>query len=251
MPKFVRFSTGDLTGRYGLLTDQEVVELDGSVYEAWTTTDCRYSLDQVRLLAPCEPTKIVCVGTNYKQVLAAKERPTPKEPVIFLKPSSAMAGPEDTIVYPPGLEKLGYEVELAVVIKDKAKDVSQEEALQHVLGYTVANDITAKDFMGKGPWTKGKSFDTFLPLGPCIATEIDPYNTNLRSFLNGELTQDSNTGDMVFSVADIICYVSKIMTLYPGDVLATGTPLGAGLAKPGDALDLFIEGIGTLSNRVG
>lgn len=250
MPKFIRFSIGEKVGQYGLLTDQEVIELEGSIYTNWTVTDRRYPVNQVKLLAPCEPTKIVCVGTNYKQVLAAKEKPAPEEPVIFLKPSSAVIGPEDNIFYPPGVEKLGYEVELAAVIKDTTKNVTQEDALKHVLGYTVANDITAKDFMGKGPWTKGKAFDTFLPLGPCIDTGIDPNNTNLKSRLNGQLTQDANTSDMVFSVADIIAYVSTIMTLYPGDVIATGTPLGAGLAKPGDVLELSIEGIGTLRNQV-
>lgn len=250
MTTFVRFRTGEGPARYGLLEGERVAAVEGSILTSWTRTGEDFSLRDVRLLAPCEPTKIVCVGTNYQAVLAAKGQAAPPEPVIFLKPPSTVIGPGETIVRPRGVEKLGYEVELAVVMKNKVRNVPREEALQHVLGYTVANDITAKDYMTGGPWTKGKCFDTFLPLGPCIATGIDPDNTPLRAVLNGTVTQDSNTADMVFKVADIIAYVSCIMTLFPGDVICTGTPPGAGLLTPGDVVELSIEGIGTLSNVV-
>ncbi|BCV24604.1 fumarylacetoacetate hydrolase family protein [Gelria sp. Kuro-4] len=250
MATFLRFQVGDSPARHGLLEGDKVVALAGSIYGAWHRTQEEFQFSAVKLLAPCEPSKIICVGTNYQAVLAAKGQSAPMEPVIFLKPPSTVVGPEEAIRYPRGVQKLGYEVELAVVIKDQVKNASPEKALQHVLGYTIANDITAKDFMTGGPWTKGKCFDTFLPLGPYIVTDIDPNNAGIKSVLNGQVTQDSNTADMVFKVADIIAYVSSIMTLCPGDVISTGTPPGAGLLKPGDVVELSITGLGTLRNPV-
>lgn len=250
MTTFLRFEVGDGPARYGLLEGEKVVALAGSIYSAWHRTEEEFRLGEVKLLAPCEPSKIICVGTNYQAVLTAKGQSAPAEPVIFLKPPSTVVGPEEAIRYPRGVQKLGYEVELAVVIKERVKNASPEEALQHVLGYTIANDITAKDFMTGGPWTKGKCFDTFLPLGPYIVTDIDPNHAGIKAVLNGQVTQDSNTADMVFKVADIIAYVSSIMTLCPGDVISTGTPPGAGLLKPGDVVELSITGLGTLRNSV-
>lgn len=250
MATFLRFRVGTGPERYGLLEGGKVVALEGDIFASWERTQESFSLEEVRLLSPCMPSKVVCVGTNYKTVLAAKGQAAPAEPVIFLKPSSAVIGPGESICCPHGIEKLGYEAELAAVIKDKVKNVPREEALDHVLGYTVANDITAKDFMTGGPWTKGKCFDTFLPLGPYIVTGLDPNNLAIKAWLNGQVTQDACTADMVFKVADIIAYISQIMTMYPGDVICTGTPPGAGFIKPGDVVEVGVEGIGVLRNPV-
>jgi len=250
MTVFLRFTQNDGPARYGLLDGTVVTALEGNPFGSWKATKERFSLEEVSLLAPCEPTKVVCVGVNYKAVLAAKGQPAPAEPIIFIKPPSTVIGPDAAIEYPRGLDKLGYEVELAVVIKERVRNVPREDALKCVLGYSVSNDLTAKDYMGTGPWTKGKCFDTFLPLGPWIATDVNPDDAPLRSFLNGTLAQDSNTSDMVFSVADVIAYISGIMTLNPGDVICMGTPPGAGTLKPGDSVEVVVDGIGTLRNPV-
>ncbi|KXG74323.1 Ureidoglycolate lyase [Fervidicola ferrireducens] len=170
------------------------------------------------------------------------------------QPSTSIIGPEDAIVVPPGVKELNFEVELVVVIKDRIRCVPPEEAKEHILGYTCGNDITAKDFMEKGkPWTKAKAFDTFMPVGPCIATNVDGDNLAIRMYHNGKLVQDSNTSDMIFSVAKLVSFVSHIMTLNPGDLISTGTPPGKGTLNPGDIVEAEIEGIGRLRNydRVG
>lgn len=175
----------------------------------------------------------------------------PDEPVIFLKPDTSVIGHEEAIVSPEGIKELNYEAELLVVIKDRIKDVSVEDAKNHVLGYTCGNDITAKDFMEKGkPWTKAKGYDTFMPIGPYIVSGVDGDNLDIKMYHNGKMTQNSNTSDMVFNVSQIVSYVSHIMTLNPGDIISTGTPPGKGYLKPGDVIEAEIEGIGRLKNFV-
>jgi len=250
MNKFVRFDCGNKVA-YGVLEEDKVVVIEGSIFGKWEKTDERYDLKDVRLLAPCEPSKVVGIGINYKSVLNQKGAPMPEEPIVFLKPSTSVIGPDEAIVSPKGVKELNYEAELVVVIKDKVKDVSPENAKNHILGYTCGNDITAKDFMTKDkPWAKAKSFDTFMPIGPCIVEGLDGDNLNIKMYHNGKLTQDGNTSDMVFNVSQIISFVSSIMTLNPGDIISTGTPPGKGNLVSGDIIEVEVEGIGRLTNKV-
>ncbi|ADV80538.1 MAG: hypothetical protein PWQ23_1116 [Thermoanaerobacter sp.] len=249
MTTFVRFKTNNEVF-YGVLDNQIVHVIEGNIFDDWKATETKYPLEEVKLLSPVVPSKIIGVGLNYYSNVAALNAQVPQEPVIFLKPPSAVIGPEENIVYPPDVKELGYEVELAVVIKDTVKNVSRDEALRHVFGYTIANDLTAKDKMTGGPWTKAKSYDTFLPLGPWIVTDLDPSNLELEMYLNGTKTQRGKTSDMIFDVPTLVSYISGIMTLNPGDVIITGTPPGAGFLKPGDHIKAKIEGIGNLQNYV-
>ncbi|HHW01745.1 MAG TPA: fumarylacetoacetate hydrolase family protein [Thermoanaerobacterales bacterium] len=250
MTKFVRFDAGQ-GPEYGVLEEDRIFPVRGSIFGTWEKEEKIFKLQEVRLLAPCMPRKVVCIGVNYKEVVTGKGDPMPQEPVIFLKPDTSVIGPGEAIVSPAGVKELNYEAELVVVIKDKTKDVAVEDAKNYVLGYTCGNDITAKDFMEKGkPWTKAKGYDTFMPIGPCIVSGLDGDNLNIRMYHNGTMTQNSNTSDMVFNVSQIISYVSHIMTLNPGDVISTGTPPGKGNLKPGDVIEAEIEGIGRLKNVV-
>ncbi|ADQ06243.1 5-carboxymethyl-2-hydroxymuconate Delta-isomerase [Caldicellulosiruptor hydrothermalis 108] len=249
MNLFCRFEK-DNKINYGIVKDNIVQSIEGNIFGDWKVGNESYLLGEVKLLPPVEPSKIVCVGLNYHSTIKRLNAAVPEEPVIFLKPPSAIIGDGDNIIFPSDVKELGYEVELAVIIKDKIKSVNYNEALKHVFGYTIANDLTAKDKMTGGPWTKAKSYDTFLPLGPWIATDLDPNNAKLEMYINGNMTQNGNTSDMVFDVAYLISYISKIMTLCPGDVIITGTPPGAGLLNPGDYVEAKIEGIGVLRNYV-
>ena len=214
--------------------------------------------DSVRLGAPLvRPSKIVCVGLNYAKHAAESGMAVPKEPVLFFKATSAMVGPNDDVIIPKNSVKTDWEVELAVVIGKKASYVSEENALDHVAGYVLHNDYSEREFQTEreGQWVKGKSCDTFAPVGPFIATkdEIkDPNNLNLWLKLNGEKVQDSSTSDFIFNIQEVVSYISQFMTLLPGDIISTGTPFGVGLGfnppkylKPGDVVELGIEGLGT------
>ena len=238
--------------RYGLLEGEEIRPLaafpEGRRFEPLKEA---IPLKSVKLLPPCVPSKIVALGLNYRDHAVELGLPLPEEPLLFLKPPSAVIGPGETILLPPESKRVDYEAELAVVIGRKARRVSPEEALDFVLGYTCFNDVTARDLQQKdGQWTRAKSFDTFAPFGPWIETELDPGALRVRSYLNGNLKQDSSTKELVFSVPEIISFVSNIMTLLPGDVIATGTPPGIGPLSPGDVIEVEIEGIGRLKNLV-
>lgn len=215
-------------------------------------TEDVYSVDAVRLLAPVEPSKVVCVGLNYVDHAKEFGMPIPSEPLLFLKPSTSIIGPEDNIIYPPQTQDLHYEVELALIIGKIARNISKQEALKYVFGYTVANDITARDLQNKdNQWTRAKGFDTFCPLGPWIETKISNQdNLQIELYLNGKLRQQSNTKNLAFDYADLIEYTSSIMTLLPGDVILTGTPGGVGAMKPGDKVEAYVENIGILRNIV-
>jgi 2-keto-4-pentenoate hydratase/2-oxohepta-3-ene-1,7-dioic acid hydratase in catechol pathway len=177
--------------------------------------------------------------------------PLPKEPIIFIKPATALIGPGEDIIYPEMSERVDYEAELAIVVGKKCKDVSKEDALNYVGGFTCLNDVTARDLQKKdGQWTRAKGFDTFCPVGPKVVEDIDPNNVKIQSFLNGELKQDSNTSNFIFKVEEVVSFISKIMTLNSGDIIATGTPSGIGPMKKGDKIEVKIEGIGTLRNYV-
>jgi len=219
-------------------------------------------LNEIRLLAPVVlPPKILCLGLNFATHVTETKEKQPEEPVIFIKPQNTIAGPNDKIIKRPFVKELDYEGELAIIIGKKAKDVPVSEALNYVFGYTILNDVSARDFQFKGSqWTSGKSFDTFAPTGPCItlANQLpDPGNLSIKTWINGELRQNGNTCDMIFSIAQIIYHLSRVMTLEPCDIIATGTPSGVAMAmkpqkwlKAGDVVRIEIQGIGTLENTV-
>jgi 2-keto-4-pentenoate hydratase/2-oxohepta-3-ene-1,7-dioic acid hydratase in catechol pathway len=200
---------------------------------------------------PAEPTKVILVGLNYRDHAKEMGFKIPKEPIIFLKPPTAMIGPEEKIVYPGGVGQLDYEAELGIVIKKKGRKIKEKDYAGYVLGYTCLNDVTARDLQRKdGQWTRAKSFDTFCPLGPWLETKINPADLNIRLYLNEEIKQDSSTKNFIFSAPFIISFISKIMTILPGDVIATGTPPGVGPMKRGDHAKVEIEGIGELENQI-
>ena len=206
---------------------------------------------EIKFLPPTKPTKIVCLGLNYIDHAKELNMPIPEEPIIFLKPPSAVIGDKDNIVYPLCVEQLDYEGELAVVIKKTAKDVPVENAKDYILGYTCFNDVTARDLQRKdGQWTRAKSFDTFAPIGPWIVPDVDTKNLSIQTILNDKIVQNSNTKNMIFDVEIVISFVSKIMTLYPGDVISLGTPPNVGPMKRGDKVVVKIQNIGELTNFV-
>ncbi|MEA3488968.1 MAG: fumarylacetoacetate hydrolase family protein [Candidatus Omnitrophota bacterium] len=211
----------------------------------------QFDLGRITLLAPVEPSKIVLVGLNYRDHARELGMPVPEEPIIFLKPPTAVIGPSQEIFYPGCSFRVDYEAELGVVIKDRIRGIGKEEAADHIAGYTCLNDVTARDLQKKDTqWSRAKSFDTFAPVGPWIETDLDPSDLRICSYLNGELKQDSRTSEFVFSVPELVEFISGIMTLLPGDVIATGTPPGTGPMNPGDEVVIEIEGIGRLANRV-
>jgi 2-keto-4-pentenoate hydratase/2-oxohepta-3-ene-1,7-dioic acid hydratase in catechol pathway len=208
------------------------------------------AMEDVELLAPCQPSKIVCVGLNYVEHANELKMKLPLEPILFLKPPSAVIGPGAEIVVPKSSERVDYEGELGVVIGKRCKAIAADEAKKYVLGYTCFNDVTARDLQQKdGQWTRAKSFDTFAPFGPWIAN-IDPADADIKTRVNGEVKQSSNTSDLIFGVPKLIEFISNVMTLEPGDVIATGTPPGVGRLEKGDVVEVEIEGIGVLKNLV-
>ena len=248
--KIVRFAA-DNKVRYGILKGKSIQAVEGKPYRHIALTDHYYQPVEVRLLAPCAPSKIVALGLNYRNHAAEVKAPLPDAPLIFLKPSTAVIGPEDNIIYPSSSARVDYEGELGVVIKKPVWRVSVENALDYVLGYTCFNDVTARDLQRHdSQWTRAKGFDTFAAIGPCIETELDPGNVELETYLNGERKQYTNTSDLIYSVPELVNFISSVMTLLPGDVIATGTPSGIGPMYPGDTVEIKIGSIGTLRNHV-
>jgi len=250
--KIVRYDRDGLA-RYGALEGDRIEPLEGAL-DALTKTSQTKSipLDTVRLLAPVTPSKIVAAGLNYGEFVREQKVQPPAEPLIFLKPSTAAIGPNDAIVYPPQTHELYYEGELAIVIARKASRVPLSEARRYVLGYTCMNDVTAGDLQNRDrEFTRSKSFDTFAPLGPVIETAIEnPDDLALTTKVNGELRQNARTSDLIFKTDFLVSFISHIMTLLPGDLISTGTPPGVGQIKPGDVIEIEIEGIGVLTNAV-
>jgi 2-keto-4-pentenoate hydratase/2-oxohepta-3-ene-1,7-dioic acid hydratase in catechol pathway len=249
--RYLRFFYDEVVA-YGRLEGDLIRVIDGDLFGAYKVTERTVPFSAVRVLTPCVPTKIIAIGVNYKDHAAEFKKDLPQEPLIFLKPPSALLASEEAIVYPEGLtRRVDYEGELAVVIRKRARSLTPEQAAAAVLGYTCCNDVTARDLQKKdGQWSRAKGFDTFCPLGPVIATELEPSHLRIETRLNGETKQDAPVSAMIFDVPTLISHVSKVMTLMPGDVITTGTPSGVGPMKAGDVVEVRIEGIGTLKNRV-
>lgn len=251
--KLVRFITKQKkTPLYGLLRDDYVRVIVADPFEGMIVgTSETYPLQEITFLPPCLPSKIVAVGLNYKDHALELGMPLPEEPLIFLKPPSSVIGPGDTIKLPSMSQRVDYEAELGIVIGQKAKDVSVEDAKKYILGYTCVNDVTARDLQQKDvQFTRSKSFDTFCPIGPVIHMEFDPSDARIQCIVNGEVRQDSRTSQLIHSPYKLVSFISQIMTLEPGDIIATGTPKGIGPLKSGDEVTVAIEGIGELTNKV-
>ncbi|WP_426183528.1 fumarylacetoacetate hydrolase family protein [Microbacterium sp. TWP3-1-2b2] len=250
--KIARFSHNDAI-RFGIVDEQELVVLAGDpMFAGYETTGERVPLSDAALLAPVIPrSKVVCVGKNYHDHAAEMGGVAPEEPLLFLKPNTAVIGPGDTIVRPTLSERTEHEGELAVVIGRIAKNVKAENALDYVFGYTVGNDVTARDLQKRdGQWTRGKGFDTFCPLGPVIETDFDQTDATIETRVNGEVRQHAPLSDMIHSVPAIIEYASAVFTLLPGDVILTGTPAGVGPFVAGDTVEVEVSGLGILRNSV-
>jgi 2-keto-4-pentenoate hydratase/2-oxohepta-3-ene-1,7-dioic acid hydratase in catechol pathway len=261
--RITRFTTGE-DPLYGVLTgevdengipdeDCVIVGLNGDpLYVGLHLSSKEYPLSEVRLLAPVIPrSKVVGIGRNYAAHAAEMGGETPEEPLLFLKPNTSVIGPDDPVFYPSQSSEVHYEGELAVVIGRICRDVPAAKAAEVIWGYTVGNDVTARDLQRKdGQFTRAKGFDSFCPLGPWIETELDTADLQVRTYVNGDLKQDGSTADMVFKVPELIEYVSSIMTLLPGDVILTGTPEGVGPLEVGDEVEVSISGIGNLTNKV-
>lgn len=245
-----RSSGDDIT--YGGVEPEGIRLYRGSPFVAWEPTESVVPFQEAQLLSPTIPTKVVAIGRNYAGHAAEHEVQVPDEPIMFIKPSTSVIGPAAAIRIPPHSEKVEHEAELAVVIGKVARNVAVEDSSSYILGYTVGQDITARDLQRRdGQWTRGKGFDTFCPLGPAIETEFDPLEgQRIICRVNDEVRQDGAVSDMVFGVAELIAYISGVMTLLPGDVILTGTPEGVGPLVDGDLLETEIEGLGLLQNPV-
>jgi 2-keto-4-pentenoate hydratase/2-oxohepta-3-ene-1,7-dioic acid hydratase in catechol pathway len=250
--KFLRFETHDKKARYGTPAYGKIRELEGDVFGKFRITEHTFDPEEVRLLPPVTPTKIVAVGLNYKDHAIEMGRELPEEPRLFIKPSTSLIAHGDKIIYPNHMSShVDYEGELALVIGKEAKHVEEREALDYVLGYTCLNDVTARDLQAKDiQFTRAKGFDTFAPVGPVVETELDPGDLEISTYLNGERKQHSSTRNLLFSVPRLVSFISKVMTLLPGDIVSTGTPAGVGPMKSGDKVEVEIEGIGILTNYV-
>lgn len=239
--------------QYGLLLDGVVYKWQGDLFSGaeYTPGGALGEPEGLQLAPPVHASKIVCVGRNYAAHAAERRADVPDEPMLFLKPPSALIGHGSPIEFAAKTGRVDHEAELAVIIRTQARRVSRENALGHVLGYTCANDVSARDYQKKdGQWGRAKGLDTFCPLGPWIATDLEPFDLAIRCYVNDELRQDSRTSQMVFDVPGLISFISDIMTLEPGDVILTGTPAGVSQLYDGDTVRVEIEGIGTLRNPV-
>lgn len=255
--KIIEFLKGD-EKKTGVLEDNKITELSCSTLEAMNSQNMDkikksviYNVEDLKIMPPVSPSKVVCVGLNYKDHAVELNMELPEEPIIFIKPPTSVVGHLDSIIYPISSSQVDFEGELGIVISKEAKNVKSEDAADFIGGYTAVNDVTARDLQRKdGQWTRAKSFDTFCPIGPCIETDLDPMNQNISLKLNGEIKQKSNTKNMIFNVYELVEFISNIMTLKTGDVIATGTPPGVGPMNIGDTVEVEIEGIGVLKNFI-
>lgn len=249
--RFVRYQYAFEAPRYGWMMEGAVGPVDGTPFGDYRRMSASLPLEVVRLLAPVEPSKIICVGRNYPEHAREHGNEVPQIPLLFLKPPSAVIGPGANIVLPPQSQQVEHEAELAVIIGKTGRWIPIERAGEFIFGYTIANDVTARDLQRRdGQWTRGKGFDTFCPLGPWIETGLDPADTLITCRVSNAIRQMASTREMVFTVPQLVAYASSIMTLAPGDVILTGTPAGVGPLAGGDTVEITIEGIGSLLNPV-
>lgn len=255
--KIIRFIK-DGKEKTGLIEDNNIIELSCSIIEAIKSSsiqkyikDSNYKFEDIKIKSPVSPSKIVCVGLNYRDHAEELNMDIPEEPILFLKPSTSVIGHLDNIIYPDSSNQVDYEAEIGIVISKEARNVKSENAEAFIGGYTAFNDVTARDLQQKdGQWTRAKSFDTFASIGPCIETNLDPMSQDISLKLNSEIKQKSNTKKMIFDVYELVEFISNIMTLNPCDVIATGTPPGVGPMNVGDTVEVEIEKIGALKNLV-
>ena len=251
MPKFIRYHYQGKE-EYGLLESEDRIRrISGDPFSGYQPAGGWVSLADIKILPPCRPSKIIALGLNYRDHAREFNLELPSEPLIFMKPPSAVIAANEKIMVPAMSRQVDYEAELAVVIGRTCRNVSRDEAFAYILGYVCLNDVTARDLQTKdGQWTRAKSFDTFCPIGPCLVTEIDSGDLAVQSFLNGELRQSSRTSQLIFSVPELVGFISRVMTLYPGDIISTGTPSGVGPMKAGDTIEIRVEKVGRLINTV-
>ena len=239
---------------YGQLYGDSVLVIDRAPWLGGTATGTKYDLADVSLLAPVEPSKIVCIGLNYHAHVAASQSAdvAPEYPLIFLKPPSAVIGPDATIIHPPQSERVDYEAELGLVIGRTATKISEDDAPRYIFGLTCVNDVTARDLQKKdGQWSRAKGFDTFCPIGPYVVTGVDYGNLSVEGVLNDRVMQSGRTSEMIFKIPYLVSYISHVMTLNPGDVISTGTPSGIAPMKAGDVIEARVEAVGCLRNVMG
>lgn len=250
--KYIRFNYSDKL-KYGLLEDNKVTVLTDAPWNGGVETNVSYSTGEVTIIAPVEPSKIICVGLNYhahvKASYSADE--APEQPLLFLKPPSSIIGPNENIIHPPQSERVDYEAELGFVIGKEGRNIPGEEADDYIFGFTCVNDVTARDLQKKdGQWTRGKGFDTFCPVGPYVMTDYDYSNILIEGVVNGEVIQSGRTAQMIFKIPFLVSYISSVMTLKPGDLISTGTPAKIAPMNKGDEIEVRIENLGSLKNKM-
>ena len=249
--RIVRYQYKTEAPTYGWLFENKVGPITGNMYGEYRRQEVTLPLESIHLLAPVQPSKIVCIGRNYAEHAKEHDAEVPKVPLLFLKPPSSIINPGDAIILPPQSQQVEHEAELVVVIGKRAHNVTVEHAQDYIYGYTVGIDVTARDLQhSDGQWTRAKGFDTFCPFGPWVDTEFDPSDALITCRVSGQPRQMASTRDMVFNVSMLIAFISAVMTLEPGDLIFTGTPAGVGPLKDGDEVVAEIEGLGSLSNPV-
>jgi len=249
--RIIRYQTASQPATFGWVKEDKIGEIEGSPYTRYSRSEADTLLKDVDLLPPVAPSKIICVGRNYAAHAAEHDAEVPELPLIFLKPPSTVIPHGGTILLPPQSQQVEHEAELAVVFGKAGRWIQPEDAQDYIFGYTIANDVSARDLQFQdGQWTRGKGFDTFCPLGPWIETDFDPADAVITCHVNEEMRQMASTRDMVFNVRQLIAFASSVMTVYPGDLLLTGTPAGVNTLQEGDEVEVAIEGIGKLKNKV-
>ena len=249
--RIVRYQQNGDAPRFGWLLDEKVGEIQGDLFGQYRRRDAKTPLADVKLVAPSTPTKIICIGRNYVEHAKELGNEVPKVPLIFMKPPSAIISNGDTVVLPPQSAQVEHEAELVAVVGKRGRHVKPEEAKEYILGYTIGNDVTARDLQKiDGQWTRAKGFDTFCSFGPWIDTDFDPADAVVTCRVNGQMRQMASTRDMVFNIGVLVAYITSVMTLEPGDLIFTGTPAGVGELKDGDEVVVEIEGLGALRNPV-
>lgn len=249
--RFVRYQAKNIPHSYGWIREEDIGQITGDIFADYRRVESYSPLNQATLLPPVTPGKIIGVGRNYREHAAEQGVEVPEIPLIFLKPPSSVIGPEGMIQIPPQSKEVVHEAELAVVMGRKARWIHSEDAFGAIFGFTLGNDVTARDLQRRdGQWSRAKGFDTFCCLGPWIETDLDAADAMVTCRVNGELRQMASTREMVFSIPQLVAYISSIMTLEPGDIILTGTPAGSGPIKPGDKVEVSVEGIGAMTNLV-